>query len=188
MRILTPAAQAAIDSGLVVMGLLLEMDLSTPLYLNPTRLNLVVDGRTYLGTAGLGNISTIKDTGSEQARLSFELSGVPSDAIALALGERVQGKDARILLAIFHAETGALLDKKQRWAGWTDVMSIQDGPTAATIQVTAEGATLDLLRPSGYLYSHSDTQLLAPGDMCCAYVNDQVEQKIIWPSVEFFKT
>lgn len=187
MRILTPEADAALDAGLVVMALLLEMDLSTPLYLNPSRLNLVVEGRTYLGTAGLGNISSIKDTGSEQAKLSFELSGVPSDAIALALGERVQGKDARIFLALFHTDTGVLLDKKQRWAGWLDVMAIQDGPSTATIQVTAEGATLDLLRPSGYLYSHDDTQLLAPGDMFCRYVNDQVEQKIIWPSVEFYK-
>jgi hypothetical protein len=99
----------------------------------------------------------------------------------------VQGKAVRIKLAIFDPTTGAVLDTRLRYSGYLDTMSIEDGRDTAVIKVTSESVLLDLLRPTGLYYNDLDQQTLAPGDLAFQYVNDQVEQRIIWPTAAWFQ-
>jgi hypothetical protein len=187
MRTLTVAAAAALASGAVPIALLVEMDLSQPLFLNSSNIDLVIAGVTYYGTKGLGKVDAASDTPAEVKALNFELSGVPSDRIALALTEPVQGKAVRIKTAIFDPSTYAVLDVHQRWSGLLDVLTISDSPGAATLQVSAEHAGIDLARPSTSLWSDAEQQRLYPGDLFLQFMNDQVEQRIVWPMADFFK-
>lgn len=187
MRSLSTAAAAALAGAVVPIAILVEMDLTEPLFLNTSSLDLVIGGVTYYGAKGLGQIGSIQETTAELPKITFELAGVQPTMISLALQEPVQGKAVRIKMAVFDPTTGALLDVRLRYAGWLDVMSIADGKDAAAISVSSESATLDLLRPSGIYYSDSDQQSLVPGDLAFQYVNDQVEQKIVWPSASFFR-
>lgn len=182
MRELSTAALAAIRANTVIPVLLVEMDLTQPLNLNHSRLTLTFEGIEYLGTQGLGQVQKITDTASELPKLAFEMSGVPSDKVSLVLSERVKGKDVRVKLALVStAEDHPVLAVVQRYAGWLDTLSLVDGATA-TVRVTAESATLDLLRPSSVLYTHADQQLLSPGDLFFQYANPQADQRIVWPA------
>jgi hypothetical protein len=185
MRTLSAPALAVIAGRVVPMAVLVEMDLTSSLYLNSANIDLALNGTTYLGTKGLGKIEAIRETPAEVAQLKFEISGVPSAQIALALAEPVQGKAGRIKFAIFDPATYQIVDTRLRWSGKLDVMTISDGPTMATISVTAEHAGIDLLRPVSSIYSNAEQQRLAPGDLFCQYVSDQAEQRIVWPAASW---
>jgi hypothetical protein len=187
MRTLSSAAQTALQSRSIPLAILVEMDLASgTLYLNTSSLSLVYGGNTYTGTGGLGKIDTIQDTPAEIKQLQFELSGVPTTSIALVLTEPVQGKPVSIKLAIFDPSTYQIIEADTIWSGFLDVMSISDGPTA-TIQVTAEHAGIDLIRPSGSLYSHAEQQRLAPGDNGLQFMVDQLDWRIVWPAASFYR-
>ena len=97
MRTLSSAALTALQSTPLPLAALVEMDLAGGgLYLNTGSLNLTIGGITYLGLQGLGKIEAIADSPSEVKALKFELSGVSSSMVALALTEPVQGKAVRI--------------------------------------------------------------------------------------------
>lgn len=185
MRTLTSAALAALQASPLPLAVLVEMDLSSPLYLNSTSIDMVLQGATYYGTKGLGKVDTISETPAEVKALSFTLSGVPGTQIALALTEPVQGKAVRVKLAVFDSSTYQLLDVRLRWAGLLDVMAIDDGQPTATIQVTAEHAGIDLLRASPTLYSDADQRRLYPGDPSLQYMADQVDMRIVWPAASW---
>lgn len=186
MRTLSAPAAAALFGAVVCLAILVEMDLTEPLNLNSSSLDLVIGGITYKGTGGLGQIDAITETSAELPKIGFTLSGVEPTLISLALQEPVQGKAVRIKIALFDSTTGALLDSRLRYAGYLDTMAISDGRDAATITVTSESATLDLLRPTGLYYNDDDQQALHPGDLSMQYVNDQVDQKIVWPASHYF--
>jgi hypothetical protein len=185
MRTLSTPALNALEGASLPICLLVEMDLTAPLYLNSAGIDLTLNGATYLGTKGLGRVEAIRETPAEVAQLKFEISGVPSASLALALAEPVQGKAVRVKRAIFDPATYQVLDIRQRWAGTLDVMAISDGADSATITVTAEHAGIDLLRPVTSLYTHAEQQRLAPGDLAFQYVSDQADQRVVWPAASW---
>lgn len=188
MRTLSVEGAAVLAAGLTPpIALLVEMDLTAPLYLNTSNIDLEIDGTTYYGTRGLGKIGPLSDTPAEVRGIQFELSGVSSDAIALALAAPVQGKAVRIKLAVLHPADYTVLDARNRWAGLLDVMSISESGGMATIAVSAEHAGIDLARPASSLYSHAEQQRLHPGDLFLQFLADQVDRRVVWPSREYFK-
>jgi hypothetical protein len=187
MRTFSAAALTAIQSGTVPLSVLIEMDLSTPLLMNTSVLNLTVGASTYLGVGLVGTIEPVSDSPAEIKPLQFQLSGAPSAQISLALQEPVQGKAVRLKLAIYDPATYALIEADQIWAGLLDVMSIEDGEKTATISVSAEHAGIDLLRPIVSLYDNAEQQRLFPGDLFWQFNADQVEMRIVWPTAAFFR-
>lgn len=185
MRTISAAEIAALQSRSPPLAVLVEMALSTPLNLNTSSLNLTIGGTTYYGTRGLGTIDTVQETPAEVRQLRFTMSGVPSASIALALTEPVQGKLVTLKLAIFDPVTYQILGSHTRWSGRLDVMGIDDGAGSATLTVTAEHAGIDLIRPGVSLYTDLEQQRLFPGDLFLQYLNDQVEQKIVWPAASW---
>ena len=188
MRTLSSAALTALQSTPLPLAALVEMDLAGGgLYLNTGSLNLTIGGITYLGLQGLGKIEAIADSPSEVKALKFELSGVSSSMVALALTEPVQGKAVRIKLAIFDPATYQVLATDLRWSGSLDTMNIVDSTPNAVLEVTAEHGGIDLIRPSNSVFSDAEQQRLNPGDTSLQYIADQVDMRIVWPSAEFFK-
>ena len=185
MRTLSAAEITALQSSNVPLAVLVEMALSTPLNLNTSSLDLTIGGTTYYGTRGLGTIDAVQETPAEVKQLRFTMSGVPTASIALALTEPVQGKLVTLKLAIFDPVTYQVLGSHTRWAGRMDVMSISDGGGSATLTVTAEHAGIDLTRPSVSQYTDQEQQRLFPGDLFLQYLNDQVEQRIVWPAASW---
>jgi hypothetical protein len=169
------------------MTVLVEMDLTSPLNLCTSNLNLVLGGTTYYGLKGLGRINPAQTTPSEIKQINFEISGVPSELVSLALSEPVQGKAVRLKLAIFDPATYTVLDTVLFWAGELDVMSLVDAANGSTISVTAEHVGIDLNRPASSFYTDDEQQALHAGDLFLQYTSQQVEQQIVWPAAAYFR-
>lgn len=187
MRTLTAGALAALQRNPLPMAALVEMDLTAPLFLNSSSLDLTYAGSTYLGTGGLGAVGAVQDTPAETRALEFTLSGVPATHIALALTEPVQGKAVRIKLGIFDPDTYELLDVSLAWSGTLDVMSIEDGASTATVSISAEHGGIDLLRPAVSLYSDAEQRRLHSADPSLQFMADQVDVRVIWPAAAWFR-
>jgi hypothetical protein len=191
VRTVSGSAATILSSGLVPLVLLIEMDLSSPLFLNTSNADLVISGSTYYGTKGMGKVAPMQDSTGDVKGMSFELSGAPSAMAALALTEKVQGKAVRIKLCVLDPTTFAVVDVRLRWAGLLDVMTISESQSesggTATIAVTAEHAGIDLTRPVSSLYSDDEQQRLHSGDLFFQFQNDQVDQRIVWPAREWFQ-
>lgn len=186
MRTLAPAAEAAIAAGTVSIGLLVEMDLDGgQLYLNQSRLDLVINGATYVGTGGLGQVGEAANQSGDVPKLEFSLAAATPEKVALALGEPVQGRPVRLKLVLF-SSAGAVLDVSLRYSGYLDVMGLEDGRQRAVLTVTSESGVRDLLRASNVRFTHVDQQLIAPGDMFYQFTNAQVERKIVFPSRHWY--
>lgn len=186
MRSLSTAAAAALAARPVGLAQLVTLSLSSTVYLNTSAWDLVWNGHTYLGAGMIGSIETIEDAPGEIKGLSFQLDGVPSDMLAVALAEPVQGKSVTIETAIFNASS-QVADAVVEWAGRIDVMTIQEQGGNATINVTAEHIGIDLLRPTNAVFSNQEQQRLYSGDKFSEYVIDQAEQVLIWPAASYFR-
>lgn len=188
MRSLTAPALSALSQPSVAMATLIKMVFTGgTVCFNTTGWTLTWGGDSYLAVGQFGQLQEIDDSPGEVKGVAFSLSGVSSDAIALALVEPVQGKPITIYTAIFDPSTYQIADAAVEWAGRIDVFTIEEDGETCTLRVTAEHAGIDLLRPAVVRYTDADQRRLYPGDLAFQYVIDQSDKQIVWPSREFFK-
>jgi hypothetical protein len=188
VKTLQAGTLTAIAQNAVALAQLVKMDLEIPWYVNTTSWDITYNGNTYLGVASAaGRIDVIDEAPGEIKGLRFELPAIRSEDIASALAAPVQGKTVTIYTAIFSTTTYQALEASVDWSGRLDTMSIVEAEKASLIQVTAEHIGIDLLRPSGLLYSNQDQQRLYPGDKSWEFVIDQSEQSIVFPAASYFK-
>ena len=187
MRTLSAGETTALSATTLPLVILVEMELTSPLYVCSAGIDITVSGNTYLGVGGLGMIDAVQDSPSEIKPLSFKLSGVPSANIALALTEPVQGKMVRIKSLLLDPSTYQPYTPRLRWQGRGDVLAIADGPDTATLNFQAEHGAIDLLRGSPSYWSDTEQRRLFSSDPSLQYLVDQVEQRAVWPAASFFK-
>jgi hypothetical protein len=188
MRSLSPAAITVLASDRVTFVQLLLMQFpSALLAFNTSNRNIDLNGVLYLGAAGLGAISEIPDAPGEVKGIQFEISGVSSAAIALALdsANEVQGTPVDVRTGILDAG-GNLVDAPVDWAGKLDTMSITETGSTCTITVTAESTAVDLLRRAPLTYSNADQQARYPGDRAFEYSVAQASTPVVWPTRQWF--
>mgnify|MGYP001484298069 CR=1 FL=1 len=108
-RTLDSEVLGAINSASVEVIVLCEFDFAS----GPIRMwsgygDISWNGQTWIGTGvflKLGDVAETQDTSSVQ--LSFSLSGVPSDMLALVLGEQFQGRPCKVYLGAMIGSTGS---------------------------------------------------------------------------------
>lgn len=188
MRTPSAAAVSALSAGTVALAQLVRLDLATPLFFNTSgwHLRWGEEDDVYIGTAGVGRIDPIVDQPGEITGLSFQMSGITSDMLSLALAEPVQGKPIYIYTAIFSQTTFEIIDAETEWTGRIDVMAIRDNGSTCDITVTAEHVGIDLLRPSNVRYTNQDQRAIDGSDLGFQYVADQADQELVWPSRSYF--
>lgn len=182
MRVLSGPTIAELSAREISVAQLVLMQFpGFPIALCSANRDLVWGAFTYKGAAGLGVISAIDDSPGEIKGLQLEISGVPSEYLALALDDAaiVQGTPLTILLAIVNA-SGMVIDAVIDWDGHLDTMGIEEDGETCTIAVTAEGSAVAFLRGSPLTYSNVDQQQLYPGDRAFEFVNSQKGKPIIW--------
>lgn len=188
MRSLSAATAAALNGSVLSIVQLLYMQFpGSSIALNSSSRAIDYAGVTYRGAAGLGSISPINDSPGEVKGLQLEMSGVPSENIALALADSsiVQGAPITIRLAILDA-SGLVLDAPLDWSGRVDTMAIEEDGETCSIAVTAESSAVDLLRGSALTTSNADQQFLYPGDRAFEYVVSQANVPIVWPTKQYY--
>jgi hypothetical protein len=181
-RSLPTALGTAFQQGYVQWFPLVEMQLdSGPVRFCGAPFDVVHAGNTYSTLFGLGSIEPIVETDTTQNGLSFVLSGAPDAAIAIALGEQVQGRAVTVRLAV--VVEGALVVDESTWQGLLDVMAFEDGQPPQ-VRVSAEHQLIAWDEPSGLMFTHADQQALHPGDLFFEYQASLVDATIVWPTAE----
>jgi hypothetical protein len=138
------------------------------------------NGVVWTGSGNFGGVSPIDETTTiGAATLSFTLSGVPSDIIALALGDAYRGKPCKLWLAAVN-DSGVIQGAYQIFGGRMDIMKIADSGTTCTITLNAENQLIDLGRARDVRYTDEEQQRLFPGDRGLEYVAKLSEQLIYW--------
>jgi hypothetical protein len=143
--------------------------------------NLEFNGEIYYGTGDMGSISPVKESGDEirANSVNFQLSGIPSERISVALGAEYQGKPAKLWLGFMDGED-LIADPILLFSGRMDVMLIDEGPETSTITVTAESKLADLKRSRIRRYTDEDQQVDYPGDKFFEFVPSIQNIEVVW--------
>jgi hypothetical protein len=177
----TAAVQAALNASNVPLLVFIELDFSTGFVrVTNASYNFDWNGYTWLGLGRVLRIAQVEESGAFRANaLQFELSGVPSDMISVALGTHYQGRAARLWLAPLDDNFKILADPVLCWSGRMDTMSVSAGQQAV-IAVTAESRLADLERPRVRRYNDADQRAAYPGDLGMQFVEQMVEKELVW--------
>lgn len=195
MRSLSPSSQSALASGTPPQSiLLLLMETNPVIRLNSTPVTVNYAGFDWLGAARFGQIEAVNDALGDESALRFTMSGVPVDAIALALGDAPDTKGARVTLslALLDNTTKAVADVLQLFRGFVDQMPIsydplEAGGVAASIGVICSHRGETFSRPKPLRNTDADQQRLYPGDTSRRFVVSQSQVQDVWPAASFFR-
>lgn len=182
MRTMTPAVLAAVQAEVVVRTAAVELDFpSGVVRLNGSPADIAIAGETYLGIGGLGGISASEESAELRSYgLTLQLSGIPRDAVALALAETYQGRRATVWEVLFHRDAYTVLaDPVIVFRGRMDTMKVTLGATA-TVVVSCENRLSDWERPRLRRYTDEDQQDLHPGDRGFGFVSATADKEIVW--------
>lgn len=190
-RSLTSGQQAAIAAGNVPLVLFVEMQFAAGT-LRVTSMGYDFDwgGFTWQGVGQLGGLQPIRESeGGEISGLQFELSGVPSSLLSLALSEATgaQGRPCIVYVGFLDPATYLMIDTPvTEWRGKLDVMAVVDDGERSTIRVTAENELFDFARADVLLFTDEEQQRLYPGDLGLQYVAQQGVRPLVWPASNYF--
>jgi hypothetical protein len=148
--------------------------------------DVVYGGNTYLAAGGCLGLERITETATQTEGLKITLVGSTAANVALALGEKVQGRLAIVRLAMIDSG-GALVVDENVWTGLMDVFTLQDDPDNCVAVITAEHMLAVWDRARTIRYTDAQQQILFPGDLGLQYVEEMADANIVWPSLEFFK-
>lgn len=188
MRSLSAPTLAALASGQLAIVQLVYMAFASPIALNTSNLTLVWDSVTYTGAGAMGAIGQVDDSPGEVKGLNFQLIGVDSAYISLALDDAgvVQGTPVTIRTAILNSSY-VVLDAPIEWTGKLDTMTIEEDGETCTVSVSAESSAVDILRGGPLTYSDADQKFLVPGDKAFEFILSQANTPIVWPSKLWFQ-
>lgn len=143
--------------------------------------DLVFGGETYTGIGDLGKVTPVGETTEVRAEgLTFELSGIPSSLISLALGQAQRNKSAVLWLGFMDANGALIADPFKIFSGRVDAAEIEEGGETATIRIAAESILADLQRSRERRYTHEDQKIDFPNDKGLEFVASLQDKQIIW--------
>lgn len=181
MRTLTGAVASAVAGSNVPMLVFVEMDFPSGfLRVNNSGMSIAWDGHDWLGVGTLGSIDPIAESADLSAQgLGFSISGVPSETIAIALGQKYQGRACKVWYAPLAADHVVIADPIGPFNYRMDTMDIELGQTAS-IRVSAESRLIDWERSNVSRYTNEEQQRLYPGDLGCEFVPQMAEKELRW--------
>jgi len=142
---------------------------------------ITIDGDIYTGVGNFGEISAINETTENKAvGVELKLSGIPTDLIATALGEKYQGNACVIYLGALDENRAVVVDPYKIFSGKIDSMNISEGDESAIITVTAESRMIDMTRARVRRYTPEDQKIDYPTDKGLDYVGSLQDKQITW--------
>jgi len=161
--------------------LMVDMAFSTPVYLWTGYGTLTYAGKGYLGLGDLGSVAPIEETTDLSARgVVFQLSGVPTAYVSLALNEDYQGRACSIMLGALSPTAGLIASPITVFVGKMDVMTLTDDGQNAQIGMSAESRLVDFRRVREVRYTHEEQEAIDPTDKGLEFVNGIQEKTIYW--------
>lgn len=149
---------------------------------NGSTMDIVIGGETFLGIGVLGSVSVVEEGAETRAYgMTVGVTGIPRDAVALALTQEYQGRAATLWEVQLDATGAPIGTPPIIFRGRMDQMSVQLGETAS-VTVRLENRLADWDRPRVRRYTHEDQSRAYPGDKGLEFVTSTVEKDIVWPA------
>lgn len=181
MRTLNAGALAVLSHERPPIILLVEMLFSPAVRVATSAVHIDWNGHTWLGAGPLGAVEPVRDSAGDAQGLRFTLSGVPTENIALALGESARNKACRVYLALLNPDTHAIEDVSTLGLFVLDQLSI----AGATIGVSAYSLARVFARPKPLRYTDNDQQRVSAGDRALEFLVSQSTHQDIWPAARW---
>ena len=181
-RDLTTAYKNAVTANHVIPALLVvaEFDTETLRFWNGIG-DFVYDSETYVGAGTLLKSSNTTETQNIEARgATFELSGVPSSLISVALQEEYQERTVTQTFAPLDGYGNAIADPFTFFSGKADVMDIEEGGKSATIKLAVESDLIALSRMNERRRTPEDQKRTYAGDTFFDQVAALQSQDVVW--------
>lgn len=188
MRGLTATMLSWVGFRVKRVGLLCEINYSTPLRVWTGPGNISWDSKTWQGIGALGGMSAVDEKpGIRTSHVDLTLNGVPSELIATALTDTAAGVEVTLWLAGFSVSMGTwtvLEDPEEIVWGLTDVHEIHEGDRFSTIKVIVETPAARLTTKNVLRYTSADQERLFPGDRGLEYAPNVANEILHWPAPE----
>ena len=153
---------------------------SSPLYLHTGLGDLTIGSVTYVGTGSLMQISDVSEGSDISARgINVQLSGIPTDILALALSLSYRGRVFLLKMGMLDAnDTTSSLSTI--FVGYMDCMDIAEGPETSVMTLAAESKLINLERPRIRRYTSENQKALHSGDLAFDFINDLIDKPSAW--------
>lgn len=139
---------------------------------------LILNGNEYIGTGNIGSITSYtEDNKLGVNNMTFTLSGVPAEVLAIALNEQCRNKPCRMYMVLFN-EAGNVMSSQICFTGRMDQMIVKEAGDNSIISITAESQVIDFNRPrlSRWVYN----QRKDPSDNGLKYISRASTMVIPW--------
>lgn len=181
-REISPASLAAANADVVRPALFFEGEFATGwVRLWSGAHEIEWDGKVWMGAGALLSVGPVAETTDQSAQgFTAALSGIPTDVIALALGEARQGKAGTAWLGFFDEAGALIVDPLEMFQGRLDVPSIEESAETATVTITYESGRIDMGRPRERRYTSEDQKRDYPDDLGFDFVEAITELELTW--------
>lgn len=142
--------------------------------------DIVIDGNTFIGgkAAALSGIEEVSEM--QASTMTGELSGIPVDAISIALDEPFQGRPVTVWMVPMDADW-APIDPVLLFRGLIDQMEVEIGDTAKVVcRFVNRLASWEL--PRIQRYSDEEQQQAHPGDFFFQHAAAMESREVTWPN------
>jgi len=188
-RGLTAAVTTGISGETVVRTVAVELDFPSGFVRwNASPADITISGNTFTGVGALGSIS-MSDEGTELRSygLTVGLSGIPRDAVTIALSEDYQGRAATVWdVPMDTATLQPLASPVIIFRGRMDQMEITLGETAQ-VTLKLENRLTDWERARITRYTDVDQRDRDANDGSFRFVSATTDKDIIWPARSFWQ-
>lgn len=135
----------------------------------------------YTGSGDLLKIAQLAETQELVANgASFELSGIPSSLVSIALNESYQGRPISCYFAVLDDANSIIADPYQVFSGLMDVMEIEDTGESAKIKVDAESDLITLRDADERRYTDEDQKSEYADDTGFSFVSRIQDIELTW--------
>ena len=185
-RDITSVVNTAINADTIQPFFAIDLDLvdsdynPDPLYMWTGIGDLTINSKTYIGAGAILSLDPIQETTEIAAKgVSFSISGIPSEYLALAQTYPYQGREIRMYFGVTNNPDQYV----EIFSGELDQMNIEEGAETSTINVTGESVMVKLERPVVRRLSNADQQSRFPNDKGLEFVAGLQDKEILFGRV-----
>ena len=183
MKIIAPAALAALEDGTAIVSGAVEIASIPPVRIWGGWHDISFDGRTFIAIGDRGLVQVTGGAlGDAAQNIELVLSGIDAETLALLDASEVSGASAVVWRLIFDQTGNTLLDHHVWARGRLDTLEREEeiGGTAA-IRARLETAARGLGRRGGRMRSDADQRLIDANDGFFKNVSFAGEKTLYWP-------
>ncbi len=174
----------ALLEGDVIVGQAVELILPNEIIRIHTGVGeLVIEGNTYLGVGQLGNVTTIESSSDDKpVSVEVTLAGIPGNLLSDALGTRMRGSSARVLIFV-QDESGEIKAAADSVVGLVTEYNVELGEdNIVQVGISDEFALYE--HALNNYWSEQSQLALHPGDHICRFTAQMADREIYWGDKE----